>query len=67
MAGIIFAAGQILSKVNANASKLKSDLNGVGSKMRDSQKQRHNLSLIVMAQTDDREERFKIAALLKED
>lgn len=57
--GVIFAAGILRGEVK----QLRTDLNGIGKKAR----KQHTRDLIQVASTDDRIERFKLVALLKED
>ncbi len=57
--GVIFAAGILRSEVK----QLRTDLNGIGKKAR----KQHTIQLVIIAQTDDRIERFKLVTLFKED
>jgi hypothetical protein len=65
--GAIFAAGKFMSTIRAELSQVRSDMNGIGRKVRDTQKQNHKIALVILASTDDREERFRLVDLLKED
>jgi hypothetical protein len=57
--GGIFAAGILRNEVK----QLRTDLNGLGRKTR----KLHTVQMTIIAQTDDRIERFKLVALFKED
>jgi hypothetical protein len=57
--GVIFAAGILRSEVK----QLRTDLNGIGKKAR----KLHTVQMVIIAQTDDRIERFKLVSLFKED
>jgi len=57
--GVIFAAGILRSEVK----QLRTDLNGLGRKTR----KQHTIQMVIIAQTDDRIERFKLVSLFKED
>jgi len=61
--GTIFTAGKIISSQRADIQQLKGDLNGIGRKVR----KQHTRDLILIAATDEREERFRLVEILKEE
>lgn len=60
---VIFGAGKVISSQRSEIQKLKSDLNGIGRKVR----RQYNVNLVVIAQTDDRKERLQLVEIFKED
>jgi hypothetical protein len=71
MAGAIFAAGGIVLGTRRDLWQNKQDINRVGSKVREDEKaearRHHNLCMVQIASENDRDTRFKIAGMLKED
>jgi hypothetical protein len=71
LVGVIFAAGGRLSSIRKELAQSKLDINRMGSKNRDEEKaaarRYHNICMVIIANEERREDRFKIAGLLKED
>jgi hypothetical protein len=65
--GVIYAAGQIVKGKESEVKQLKLDLNGLGKKTRQDQLRKYNISLLIVAMADSREERFRLVELFKED
>ena len=73
--GVIFTAGKIVNSVTEGTKKelaaAKQDINRIGAKFRDlervTDRRHHNVCMVLVAIQQDKDERFKIAGLLKED
>jgi len=69
--GAIYAAGRIVAGTRKEVEHAKADINRMGAKIRDEQKdaarRHHNLCLVKIAAENDRKTRFKMAAMLRED
>jgi hypothetical protein len=71
VATAIFTAGGIVLVTRRDLWQNKQDINRVGSKVREDEKaearRHHNMCMVQIASEDDRDTRFKIAGMLKED
>jgi hypothetical protein len=71
IATAIFVAGGIVKSSRKEQDQTKIDVSRIGTKQRDEEKaaarRHHNVSLVIVAMTDSKEDRFKIAGMLKED
>ena len=69
--GVIFTAGGIINGQKKENAQLKIDISRIGNKQRDEEKNAarryHNICMVLESMIDDKETRFKIAGLLKED
>ncbi len=73
--GVIFAAGKFVNSATEGTKKelaqSKLDVNRLGQKLREGEKaaarRHHNLCAVIIANTENKDDRFKIAGLLKED
>jgi hypothetical protein len=68
---VVFVAGGIVYGSRMDHASTKLDVNRMGGKIRDDERaaarRHHNLCMVIVANTDDRDTRLKIAGLLKED
>jgi hypothetical protein len=71
LAGTIFATGGIVALTRKEIGQLKLDVNRMGNKSREEEKaaarRYHNQCMVAIANENDRDTRFKIAGMLKED
>jgi len=69
--GVIFSAGGIVYSTRKELAQNKLDVNRLGGKGREEEKaaarRYHNLCMVIIAGEDNRETRFKVAGMLKED
>lgn len=71
LATAIFVAGGIVKSSRKEQDQSKIDISRIGTKQRDEEKaaarRYHNVCMVVIAMTDNKDDRFRIAGMLKED
>jgi len=71
LAGVIFTAGGMTWANRKDQEQKAVDISRIGTKQRDEEKaalrRYHNASLVMIAMTENKDDRFKIAGMLKED
>lgn len=71
IATAIFVAGGIVKSNRKEQDQTKTDISRIGTKQRDEERaaarRYHNICMVIVANENDKDTRFKIAGMLKED
>lgn len=71
LVGVIFVAGGIVYGQKKENAQLRLDVSRLGNKSRDEERaaarRYHNMCMVLIANEDDKDTRFKMAGMLKED